>query len=347
MVAAGSGAYSAARLAEACGGRVVGDATLSLTGVRALEAAGPSEISFVADGKESARATASRAGVLLARSAAPFEGRTVIEVPSPQLALGPVLRLFHPPRVARPGIHPTAILESGAEVHPAAEIGPFAVIGPRARIGAGCIVEAHTVVGEGCELAEGVWLHPHVVLYQGVQLGARAEVHSGAVLGADGFGYAESPQGILKIPQVGTVEIGADVEIGANTCVDRASLEVTRIGAGTKVDDLVMVGHNCQVGRHNFLCAQVGLAGSTITGDGVVLAGQVGVAGHLKVGNRVKVGAQSGLSTDIPDGEEVFGSPHMPFRDFARAHVEFRRLPETARLVRRLAKDIEKERGRG
>jgi UDP-3-O-[3-hydroxymyristoyl] glucosamine N-acyltransferase len=176
-----------------------------------------------------------------------------------------------------------------------------------------------------------------VVVYDGVRIGARTEVHSGTVLGADGFGYAPSPTGIRKIPQVGTVEVGSDVEIGANSCVDRAALEVTRIGDGTKVDDLVMVGHNSVIGRHDFICAQVGLAGSTVVGDGVILGGQVGVAGHLRIGDGVKVGAQSGVNGDVPDGESINGSPHMPYRDSMKGMVELRRLPETARLVRALA----------
>ncbi|HEV8266951.1 MAG TPA: UDP-3-O-(3-hydroxymyristoyl)glucosamine N-acyltransferase, partial [Thermoanaerobaculia bacterium] len=195
-------------------------------------------------------------------------------------------------------------------------------------------------VGARSRVGDGSWLHPHVVLYEGVELGKRVEVHSGTVLGADGFGYAPGPDGIRKIPQVGVVVIGDDVEIGANTCVDRATLEATRVGAGTKIDDMVMVGHNCEIGRHGFLCAQVGLAGSTLVGDGVVLAGQVGVAGHLKIGNGVKVGAQSGINDDVPDGASMFGSPVMPYRDALKSYVEVRRLPETARLVRDIAKKV-------
>ena len=243
---------------------------------------------------------------------------------------------FFPRRRARPGVHPTAVVD-GAAVDPSAEVGPYAVIEEGSRVGAGAIVGSHASIGRGVAVGEGAWIHPHVVVYDGVTIGARSEVHSGAVLGADGFGYAPSPTGIRKIPQVGTVVIGTDVEIGANSCVDRASLEATRIGDGTKVDDLVMIGHNCAVGRHGFICAQVGLAGSTVVGDGVILAGQVGVAGHLRIGNGVKVGAQSGINGDVPDGANVNGTPHLPYRDSMKCLVEYRRLPETARLVRELA----------
>ncbi len=331
-------ALTSAELAGLCSGRLVGDGGRVIRGVRSLDLAGADDLAFVSDRKAERAAGTSRAGVLLARSAAPFGGRTVIEVPDPALALIPILEAFFPRRRASAGVHQTAVVGPGAEIDPSAEVGPFAVIEAGSRVGAGAIIGPHSVVGRGAEVGPGAWLHPHVVVYDGVLIGPRTEVHSGTVLGADGFGYAPSPAGIRKIPQVGTVEIGADVEIGANSCVDRAALEVTRIGDGTKVDDLVMVGHNSMVGRHGFICAQVGLAGSSLVGDGVVLAGQVGVAGHLRIGDGVKVGAQSGVSGDVPNGADVNGSPHQAFRDSMRCQVEYRRLPETARLVRELAR---------
>ena len=326
-----------AEIAETCGGRVHGDGGLAIRGVRSLSAAGPLDLAYAADARGEKQALASQAGALLVRSAAAFPGRTVIEVPDPAAAVAAALRLFFPPRTARPGVHPTALVDSTASVDPSAEIGPYVVVGAGSRVGARAIVEAHSVVGQRCTLDESAWLHPHVVLYDDVAVGPRSEVHSGAVLGADGFGYATTKQGILKIPQVGGVRIAEDVEIGANSCVDRATFEETTVGAGTKIDDLVMVGHNCQVGRHDFICAQVGLAGSSVVGDGVVLAGQVGVAGHLRIGNGVKVGAQSGINGDVADGENLNGSPHMSYRDSMKSLVEYRRLPETARLVRLLA----------
>ncbi len=331
------GILTATELAGLCSGRLVGDGSRVVSAVRSVDLADDGDLAFVSDRKAERGAVSSRAGVLLARSAAPFPDRTVIEVPDPALALIPILEALVPRRRARAGVHPTAVVESGASVDPTAEVGPYAVLEAGSRVGAGAILGSHVAVGRGAEIGEGVWLHPHVVVYDGVRIGPRSEVHSGTVLGADGFGYAPSPTGIRKIPQVGTVEIGADVEIGANSCVDRASLEVTRIGDGTKVDDLVMVGHNCVVGRHGFICAQVGLAGSTVVGDGVILGGQAGAAGHLRIGNGVKVGAQSGVNVDVPDGENINGSPHLPYRESMKCLVELRRLPETARLVRELA----------
>jgi UDP-3-O-[3-hydroxymyristoyl] glucosamine N-acyltransferase len=327
---------SAAEIAVRCGGRVSGDPERRVHGVRALEAAGPLDLSFAADAKAEKKAAASAAGVLLARSAAALPGRTVVEVPDPSRALGAVLELLHPRRTARGGVHPTAVIGAGAAVHPAAEIGPYAVVGEGTRVGAGAIIEAHAVLGRDCVVGDEAWLHPHVVLYDRTVLGARVEVHSGAILGADGFGYASTSGGIAKVPQVGRVVLEDDVEIGANACIDRATLEETRVGAGTKVDDLVMIGHNSTVGRHGLLCGQVGLAGSTSVGDGVILAGQVGVAGHLRIGHGVKAGAQTGIDGDIPDGETVFGTPHLPRREALRVIAELRRLPETARAVRAL-----------
>jgi UDP-3-O-[3-hydroxymyristoyl] glucosamine N-acyltransferase len=329
--------FSVAEVAAACGGRVVGDGNRRLSGVRALEGAGADDLSFVNEERALSRADASAAGALLARSAAALSGRTVIEISDPQAALIKVLRLFHPARVPRPGIHPTAVVDAGAFVDPSSEIGPYAVVGDLSRIEANAIVGAHAVVGERCRVGAGSWLHPHVVLYGDVLLGDRVEIHSGAVLGADGFGYATADKGLVKIPQVGIVRISDDVEIGANACVDRAALETTSVGAGTKIDNLVQIGHNVTLGRHDVICAQVGIAGSAVLGDGVVLGGQVGVAGHLTVGDGVKVQAQSGIGADVPPGQALHGTPAFGYRDYQRSFIEFRRLPETARLVRRLA----------
>jgi UDP-3-O-[3-hydroxymyristoyl] glucosamine N-acyltransferase len=331
-------ATTAAALAASCGGRLVGDGAAVVEGVRSLEKAGPLDLSFAADARAEAQAAGSAAGVLLARSSGPFPGRTVIEVPDPSAALAAVLARVFPRRSTRPGIHPTAIVDPGACVAAGAEVGPYAVVGEGTEVEDGAILEAHVVIGCRCRVARDAWLHPHVVLYDGVSVGARAEIHSGAVLGADGFGYASGPAGLRKIPQVGVVEIGADAEIGANTCVDRATFEVTRVGEGTKVDDLVMIGHNCDVGRHVVLCGQVGLAGSTTVGDQAVLGGQAGTGGHLRIGAGARVGGQTGVSSDVPDGATSFGTPHMPHRQALRVNAELKRLPETARLVRELAK---------
>jgi len=329
---------TAAALASACGGRLVGDAGVVVDGARSLEEAGPRDVAFAADPKAEKDATLSAAGVLLVRSASGFPGRTVVEVPDPAFAFAGVLEAVFPGRSATPGIHPTAIVDTGARVADDAAIGPYAVVGGETEIGPGAILDAHVVVGRRCRVGASARLHPHVVLYDDVSIGPGTEVHAGAVLGADGFGYVASPTGLKKVPQVGGVEVGSGVEIGANTCIDRATLEATRIGDGTKIDDLVMVGHNCQVGAHVVLCGQVGLAGSTTVGDQALLAGQVGTAGHLRIGRGVKAGGQTGIVSDVPDGASLFGTPHLPHRDAFRVAAELKKLPETARLVRELAR---------
>ena len=329
---------TAAALASACGGRLVGDAGAVVEGARSLEAAGSRDVAFAADPKAERAAALSAAGVLLARSASGFPGRTVVEVPDPVLAFARVLESVFPRRAASPGIHPTAIVDAGARVADDAVVGPYAVVGEESEIGPGAILDAHVVVGRRCRVGAGARLHPHVVLYDDVSIGPGSEVHAGAVLGADGFGYVASPAGLKKVPQVGGVEVGAGVEIGANTCIDRATLEATRVGDGTKIDDLVMVGHNCQVGAHVVLCGQVGLAGSTTVADQAVLAGQVGTAGHIRIGRGVRAGGQTGIVSDVPDGATVFGTPQLPHRDALRVHAEMKKLPETARLVRELAR---------
>lgn len=336
-------ATRASAIAEACGGRLVGDGDAVVERVRSLEMAGPRDLSFASGAKAERSAAGSAAGVLLARCAGPFPGRTVVEVPDPSAALATLLAAAFPRRTARPGVHPTAILDEDVRVDPGAEVGPYVVIGEGSEVGEGAILEAHVVVGRRCRIGNEARLHPHVVLYDDVSLGVRAEVHSGTVLGADGFGYASGPTGLRKVPQVGGVEIGADAEIGANSCVDRATLETTRVGEGTKVDDLVMIGHNCDVGRHVVLCGQVGIAGSTTVGDQAVLAGQVGVGGHMKVGRGVRAGGQTGITSDVPDGASIFGTPWMPHREAFRVNAELRRLPGTARLVRELTKGSEDE----
>lgn len=329
---------TAAVLASACGGRLVGDAGVVVDGARSLEEAGPRDVAFAADSKAERAAVASAAGVLLVRSASGFPGRTVVEVPDPAVAFAGVLEAAFPGRSATPGIHPTAIVDAGARVADDASVGPYAVVGGETEIGPGAILEAHVVVGRRCRVGASARLHPHVVLYDDVSIGPGTEVHAGAVLGADGFGFAASPTGLKKVPQVGGVEVGSGVEIGANTCIDRATLETTRVGDGTKIDDLVMVGHNCQVGAHVVLCGQVGLAGSTTVGDQAVLGGQVGTAGHLRIGRGVKAGGQTGIVSDVPDGASLFGTPHLPHRDAFRVAAELKKLPETARLVRELAR---------
>ena len=334
-------ARSLGELAQRVGGEVVGDPLRRIERVRTLEQAGAGDLSFLTGARYLAAARASRAGAILVGRRTEGLSADQLVVADPQRALAELLDWLHPEPRAAAGVHPTAVLGAGAQVDPGAHVGAYAVIGARARIGAGAAVHAHAVVGEDCEIGAGAVLHPHVVLYRRVRVGAGTVVHAGAVLGADGFGYATDGGGHTKIPQVGDVEIGSDVEIGALSAVDRALLGSTSIGDGTKIDNLVQVGHNVRVGRGAILCGQAGVAGSAQLGDGVVLAGQSGVAGHLVVGNGVRVAAKSAVLEPVAAGETVAGIPAVPIGAWRRQQALFRRLQELWRRLRAL------ERGTG
>jgi UDP-3-O-[3-hydroxymyristoyl] glucosamine N-acyltransferase len=338
--------FRLAELAERLEGRVVGDGERTLAGVANLRDAGPDELSFLTGPRHRRQAEASRAGALLV--ATDVEGldglaalRPLVVVADPELARNQALALFHPAEPPPAGVHPTAAVEDGAEVSPGASVGPFAVIGRGSRIEDGAVVGAHAVVGRGCRVGKGSELRPHVVLYDGTELGERVVVHSGTVLGADGFGYTSRPDGHRKVPQVGRVVVEDDVEIGANSAVDRATLGATRVGAGTKIDNLVQVGHNVEIGRGALLCGQSGVAGSARLGDGVVLAGQAGVGDHVTLGDRVQVGAASAAVRPVPAGAIVSATvPPLEIGRWLRQLPVLGRLDELARRVRALEKRL-------
>jgi UDP-3-O-[3-hydroxymyristoyl] glucosamine N-acyltransferase len=311
--------FRLAELAESLNGRVVGDADRRVSGVASLREAGPTELSFLSSTSYRREAEASRAGALLVGPGSEDLGsaeRALLVVDDPELARNRALALFHPPPAPVPGIHPSAVVDPAAEVAFDACVGPFAVLGAGSQIEAGAVVHAHVVVGRDCRVGAGSVLHPHVVLYDGTCLGARVEVHAGTVLGADGFGYVSRPDGHHKVPQVGRAVVEDDVEIGALSAVDRATLGATRVGAGSKIDNLVQVGHNVEIGRGAILCGQAGVAGSSRLGDGVVLAGQAGVGGHITLGDRVQVGAASAAVKRV--GADTVVSATVPAMEIGR-----------------------------
>ncbi len=323
-------------LAELTGGRVVGDPARQIRAVRPLDSAGPDDLSFLTGAGYLAAARASRAGAILTgRETAGLAGDQLV-VARPSLALAAILRRFHPLPARRPGIHTTAIVGEGATVDPTATLDAWTVVGERSRIGAGAHLHPHVVVGADCRIGEQVVLHPHVVLYPGVTVGDRTVIHAGTVLGADGFGYATDGGVHHKIPQVGGVEIGSDVEVGALSAIDRAVLGATRVGDGTKIDNLVQVGHNVVIGRASILCGQAGIAGSARLGDGVVLAGQAGVGGHLTLGDRVQVASKSAVYDSVDPGTQVAGIPAVPIGAWRRQQALLRRLAALFRRVRGL-----------
>ncbi|MCI0461108.1 MAG: UDP-3-O-(3-hydroxymyristoyl)glucosamine N-acyltransferase [Gemmataceae bacterium] len=329
------------QLAELVQGTVQGDGDLPISGARPLGEAEPGDITFVEDARNAIQLHRSRASAAVVPSSVQPNGLPLIQVADPLTAFVQVVRHLHgrpepPPRGIDPraSVHPSAVIGAEPSIH------PFAVIEEGTVIGARCRIHAGVVIGRFCRLGDDVTLYPNAVLYDGTVLGDRVTVHASAVLGADGFGYRFHDGRHAKVPQLGHVEVGDDVEIGAGTTIDRATFGVTRIGLGSKIDNQVQVGHNCKVGRHNLLVSQVGIAGSSSTGDYVVLAGQVGVVGHVHIGDGAVVGAQSGVHRDVPAGQRMLGSPILPESEQKRVWVSMGRIPQMYRDVERIKKQL-------
>jgi UDP-3-O-[3-hydroxymyristoyl] glucosamine N-acyltransferase len=333
---------TARELANAIGAKLEGDDELEIAGVAAPERAGARDLIYVEAEKHARRAVASAARCVIAREGIALEGKTVLRSAQPKMAFAKAaaLLLGRPPIAT--GIHPTAIVASLARVAADAGIGPYAVIGEDAHIGAGTQIGAHSVIGAGCWIGEQCRIHARVTLYGGVRIGHRVEIHSGAVIGADGFGYALGDGKYWKFPQAGIVEIGDDVEIGANATIDRGSLDDTRIAEGVKLDNLVHVGHNCQIGAHTVVAAQVGLSGSCVFGKSVVVGGQAGFGERCKLEDGAVIGGQSGVlgGKTIRKGETVWGTPARPLEKFKEQFAWFSRLPELGARIKELEAKI-------
>ncbi len=324
---------SSGSLAASLGLKLKGDPDLSLTGAALLEDAGPDQLAFAAHPRFFAAARESAAGCVIAppeyaQEAPPSQ--TVIESPQPRAHFAQALALLYPAPELQSGIDCASVAHD-AHVDPSAEVAPFArieagaIVGPNTRVGAGCFIGAGVHIGADCTL------HPRATIYPRVTLGSRCVIHSGAVLGADGFGFELMAGSYRKVPQVGTVEIGDDVEIGANTCIDRATLGVTRIGDGTKLDNMVHIAHNCELGRHVVIAAQTGLAGGVKIGDYAVIGGQVGIGDKARIEPHAIVGSGAGILTSkiVRAGEPVWGTPARPLRQYLR------QLAALARLAKR------------
>jgi UDP-3-O-[3-hydroxymyristoyl] glucosamine N-acyltransferase len=332
--------FTAAEIAQRLQGQVIGDSSTLITGFAPADRAQPGDLTFAENELYFARAEQSAAVAILVDSDYKSESKTLIKVANARVGFAKVLSLFFPEPAFTPGIHPTAVVSASAQVDPTAHVGPYCLIGEQARIGARVVLESRDDVGANCQLGEEAHLFPGVTLYPRTQLGQRVRLHAGVVIGADGFGYVFDEGFHRKIPQIGWVVIHDDVEIGANVTVDRGALGPTIIGKGTKIDNLVQIGHNVIVGEHCLLVAQVGLAGSTRLGNHVTLAGQVGVSGHLKIGHHVTVAAQSGVMNSIPDGEKWFGAPARPSQQMMRQLVALEHLPELLRRVAELERRL-------
>ncbi len=332
---------TAAEVAALTGGTLVGDATAVVSGVAPLATALSSELSFCGDSRYAGQLESSKAGVLLVTGAyesTPAAATARIVVPDTMAAMRPMLRHFRPQLQRVPGVHPSVTLGHGVELGTEVSVGPNVVIGAGAIIGDRCWIDAGTVIGAESRLGSDVRLHALVTLYPRTVIGDRVEIHSGSRLGADGFGYRFDGTQHVKVPHVGYVRIEDDVEIGANCTVDRGTLDDTVIGAGTKLDDMVHVGHNVRVGKLCLLMAQVGIAGSTVIEDGVVLAGQSGVGGHVTVGKGARVAAKGGAITNVPAGETWSGFPARPHRDMLRGYAALTKLTVMLKDIERLVK---------
>jgi UDP-3-O-[3-hydroxymyristoyl] glucosamine N-acyltransferase len=332
-------------LADRVGGAVVGNGDLEIARIAAVEEAGPDALTFATDERYFAAALQSKAAAVLVDASVPRAAGTkpLLVVENARHALASLLKQLRPSRPRGPFLHATAAIEPDAELAADVYVGAHAYVGRRARIGSGSVIGAGAYVGDDASIGEFAWLHPHASLMERCRIGDRVALHAGCVVGSEGFGWAFIEGRLERIPQVGNVVLDDDVEIGANTCVDRAQTGSTHIGAGTKIDNLVQIGHNCRIGKHCALAALTGLAGSTIVGDYVKVAGQVGTRGHMTIGSRSTVAGQSGVWGDVPEDVTVSGNPAREHREELRREVMIRRLPKLVARVDALERALERE----
>ena len=337
-------AVSLARLAELVGGQVIGDGSVEIQGAATLLDAGPGDITLVDKTMKADRlaAASARAAVVPANFSVAALTMPAIQVADIHQAFTTIVTFFRPPREqTRTGISPLAVIHPTARIAPNVDIHPGATIGADVEIGPGSTIHAGVHLMAGCKLAEGVTIYPNAVLYEDTRIGPRSVVHAGAVLGSSGFGYKYFEGRHEPSAQLGHVEVGADVDIGAGSTIDRGTYGPTIIGDGTKIDNLVMIAHNCRIGRHNMICSQVGIAGSTTTGDYVVMAGQVGVRDHVQIGQGAILGAKAGVSHDVPAGAFMFGTPARTQWEQKLQYAAVAKLPEMRRQLKALQQAVD------
>lgn len=316
-----------------------GDGSIEITGLAAIRDARKGDLTFLGNPKYGPYlATTEASAIIMPFVAAPSDRSiAILDAENPYAEFLKALQIFAEDRAVSPsGIHPTALVASGARLGANVALGPHVVVEEGSHLGDRTVVLAGCYIGRNVKLGEDCLVYPNAVIREDSVIGARVIIHAGAVIGDDGFGFMRDGGTIRKIPQIGNVVIGDDCEVGANTTIDRATIGTTRIGGGTRIDNLVMVAHNVEIGENSILCAQVGISGSAIVGDDVTLGGQAGVIGHIEIGDRVRVGAQGGVTKSIPEGIEVSGYPALPHPQARRIYAAMRALPDLLRVVREL-----------
>jgi UDP-3-O-[3-hydroxymyristoyl] glucosamine N-acyltransferase len=332
---------TAGELANFLGATLVGEPHVSISGVASPESACETDVIYVDAPKFALRAKSSAARCAIAHAGVQIAGKTILEMRDPKLAFAKAASWLLPRSRPSPGFHPTAVVSSTARVANDIHVGPYVVIEDDVEIGGGSVIEAFCFLGRGGRVGENSWLHPRVTLYPGARLGDEVEIHSGAVIGSDGFGYVFGEGKHWKFPQLGGVEIEKGVEIGANTTIDRGSLETTRIREGAKIDNLVQIAHNVEIGPQTVIAAQTGISGSSKLGERVIIGGQVGIADHCTLEDDAIAGAQAGIPSGktIRHGQMVWGTPARPIEKFKHQYGWFSRLPELAERVRKLEEE--------
>ena len=336
--------FSALQIAQMIGGRVEGDEQATVSSFAKIEEGKPGAISFLSNPKYAHYIYDTQSSVVLVDEALQLEHEvkaTLIRVKSAYEAVARLLQFYESMKPKRQGIDPLAFIAPTAEVGEGCYVGAFAYIGDGAKVGKGCQIHPHAVVCENVSVGDDCILYPNAVVYHDCRLGSRVTLHAGCVIGADGFGFAPTPHGYDKIPQIGIVTIEDDVEIGANTCVDRSTMGSTYVRKGVKLDNLVQIAHNTDIGENTVMSAQVGVAGSTKVGQWCMFGGQVGLAGHISVGNHVNLGAQSGVPSSLDDNQTLIGTPVMNTRGYFKSQVIFQRLPEVYKELQALRKEVD------
>jgi UDP-3-O-[3-hydroxymyristoyl] glucosamine N-acyltransferase len=332
--------FTAAEIAQQIRGEVLGNAAVQLTGFASAEHARSGDLTFAEKESYFAAAEASQASAILVSGDFTSKAKVLIRVPNARIAVARLLPVFFPPDQYPQGIHPSASIAASAQIDSTAHIGANCIVGERTKLGARSVLLGGNFIGRDCQIGEDVCLYPNAVIYAKCQIGNRVQIHAGTVIGSDGYGYVFDEGRHRKVLQVGNVIIGDDVEIGANTAIDRGALGSTVIGKGTKIDNLVHIAHNVVIGEHCLVMGQCGFAGSTKLGNYCVIASQSGIAGHLNLGHQVTVGAKSGVMRDIPDKGTVLGMPAAPDKQAKRQMIALQQLPELIRRTRELEKEV-------